>query len=641
MTNYYCDPVSGDNSNDGLTTSTAFESLETLFVTQGDDKIKRYNALGEYQGGGPIDSGDTIFLMTGYHGRVLRGSTRLQYYNTDYITIDKAPGENPSIGQINFRDNQKWKLQNLKFDWSLTGLGLEFSVDTVLRIEDTSDVLVDNCEIFCVDDLDDWTNVSQDSIWTLVPDAPATAGNYIITLTMTNVDDSTTDYQCFNVSDENLFAGVTDTGANKLIDDTQNFDVTLSVGMTVKNITDQTYTTITNIDSATTLSLADDIFPDVGDTYKMGWIEWDASSATITDALEVGLPAGWDSGHATASGDTMDTDPVSGGIILTFIHAGDSTRPGGRDDISGVAVSTGNLVGVADVVETETQQGINDWQKAVYGIWLDTAGDNIAITNNTIRNVLVGISGDIDSNLSVENNIINTFAGDAMQFGGKPNIIIRGNTVYNRVGELINTHGDMLQITGTPGENTGCVIEKNTMIAFQDATIPNVRNCQGMLIGAVSGQVQNNLIVTNNIHGINASNAINLDIVNNTVVRSPDDDTDVSPKVQAPSGSGCVIRNTIANTFDFTDTIYSNNIDVGVDATYEELFTDYNGLDFTLLSNSPAVNKGTVTDAPTEDILSNKRDSLPDIGCYEFVFTGLRNRYSPSGYRSVYRSRYN
>ena len=47
-------------------------------------------------------------------------------------------------------------------------------------------------------------------------------------------------------------------------------------------------------------------------------------------------------------------------------------------------------------------------------------------------------------------------------------------------------------------------------------------------------------------------------------------------------------------------------------------FTNYFGNDFTLLSNSPAVNYGNATYAPTTDILGNQRDSRPDAGAYEF-----------------------
>ena len=56
-------------------------------------------------------------------------------------------------------------------------------------------------------------------------------------------------------------SGTTDgAAANKLIDAGQNFITTVEIGMTVKNTTDTTSTTVTAVDSDIQLSLADDIF---------------------------------------------------------------------------------------------------------------------------------------------------------------------------------------------------------------------------------------------------------------------------------------------------------------------------------------------------------------------------------------------
>ena len=51
-TNYYCDPVNGDMNNDGLSTATAYGSLEALFAnTTARNKLT---------------AGDVIFLMNGF-----------------------------------------------------------------------------------------------------------------------------------------------------------------------------------------------------------------------------------------------------------------------------------------------------------------------------------------------------------------------------------------------------------------------------------------------------------------------------------------------------------------------------------------------------------------------------------------------
>ncbi len=64
-------------------------------------------------------------------------------------------------------------------------------------------------------------------------------------------------------------SGTTDgTTANKLVDSTQNFDVTVTVGDTIINRTDLTTTTVSAIDSATVLAVAADIFVS-GEAYEI------------------------------------------------------------------------------------------------------------------------------------------------------------------------------------------------------------------------------------------------------------------------------------------------------------------------------------------------------------------------------------
>ncbi len=43
-----------------------------------------------------------------------------------------------------------------------------------------------------------------------------------------------------------------------------------------------------------------------------------------------------------------------------------------------------------------------------------------------------------------------------------------------------------------------------------------------------------------------------------------------------------------------------------------------------LKSGSPAINRGTATGAPKDDLDQKKRDSKPDIGAYEFGATGRK-----------------
>lgn len=77
-----------------------------------------------------------------------------------------------------------------------------------------------------------------------------------------------------------IAAGTTTaTTANKLVDSSQQFDEIAAVGMSIKNTTDTTYTTISAVDSASTLSLNDDIMVS-GETY----IIYDENSSVVIAA---------------------------------------------------------------------------------------------------------------------------------------------------------------------------------------------------------------------------------------------------------------------------------------------------------------------------------------------------------------------
>ncbi len=62
-TNYYCDPVNGNNSNTGLSSTTAYGSLSGVI-----------NILLNQ-----INGGDTVFLLKGNHGAVIDISGKLVF----------------------------------------------------------------------------------------------------------------------------------------------------------------------------------------------------------------------------------------------------------------------------------------------------------------------------------------------------------------------------------------------------------------------------------------------------------------------------------------------------------------------------------------------------------------------------------
>ena len=66
--------------------------------------------------------------------------------------------------------------------------------------------------------------------------------------------------------------------------------------------------------------------------------------------------------------------------------------------------------------------------------------------------------------------------------------------------------------------------------------------------------------------------------------------------------------------------------------TYKALFTNYDSNDYSLLNGSTAIDFGTDSYGPSDDILGNGRDASPDAGAYEYqngggTFEKLMNLY--------------
>lgn len=118
---------------------------------------------------------------------------------------------------------------------------------------------------------------------------------------------------------EEADSGTTDgTTTSKLVDSTQNFTSTVEVGMIVKNTTDSTETYVTAVDSATTLSLNDDIFVS-GEEYIIYTTPY--------------LPDGW----SEYTGSISDSDSPYNGLTLPTISNF------GGDGSDGAYSSSGNF----------------------------------------------------------------------------------------------------------------------------------------------------------------------------------------------------------------------------------------------------------------------------------------------------------
>jgi len=281
----------------------------------------------------------------------------------------------------------------------------------------------------------------------------------------------------------------------------------------------------------------------------------------------------------------------------------------------------------------------NDWDtKACNGITLGMeGGTGLIARNNYLLNVNHGFNLEA-TNALAEDNTVENFSGDGIRavyhdVAAKYNLI---KNCYN----VNDNHDDGIQsflVNVGAGAVYRVNLIGNIIIDTSDPEQPLQGELQG--IGIFDGPfydfvVENNLVLTNHWHGITLLNSQNAKIVNNTVFNKwyYDYASDMYTWIEITAGStsgGNLVRNNIAHTF---DTAGDGNATVDNNLTFSRTtddpsiwFVDYSNFDMhTVDGNSPQVDAGSGSEAPSTDIEGNSRPSGDgyDIGCYEYVVGG-------------------
>ncbi len=159
---FYVDPQNGSPSGDGSQANpwrTLQEVVEAdLIATQNWDSLP-YDSSSQLQPkntSAPIKAGDTIWLMSGYHGAVAITG----YYNTSDITIAAAPGESPELASLLIRSAQHWVVRGLLLspDYAPT-----YERTTMIDLDShgysgpVSDIVIEDCQLESVADTSSWT----------------------------------------------------------------------------------------------------------------------------------------------------------------------------------------------------------------------------------------------------------------------------------------------------------------------------------------------------------------------------------------------------------------------------------------------------------------------------------------------------
>lgn len=152
---FYVDPMKGSMSNDGSATRPWRTLAEVL-----DGKSKLI-ATQDGNRSAPIKPGDIIYLNSGDHGNVqIAGAV-----NSDFITVQAAPGQIPSLRSLRVFAASKWMFVGLKVQGAGDGSSnspsgaalIEFGRNVALG--PTSDVIFSGGSVSTTDDSNTWTDL--------------------------------------------------------------------------------------------------------------------------------------------------------------------------------------------------------------------------------------------------------------------------------------------------------------------------------------------------------------------------------------------------------------------------------------------------------------------------------------------------
>ena len=318
-------------------------------------------------------------------------------------------------------------------------------------------------------------------------------------------------------------------------------------------------------------------------------------------------------------------------VWATSANAGTGALIRSYGDTSDLAFTDLDVRGVASSANY-MQWTQTDWQTYKRDAFL-IDGDRITVARSRVTGIFHGIKS-LASNVLIEENIVDGFAGDGMRANGD-NSIVRKNKVQNCFSVSAN-HMDGFQSfsTGPNGPGSGTVrnltIEGNKIFEWT-STVSNPLRCKlqgiSMFDGIYDGVVvRNNIISSRAYHGITINGAMNTLVANNTVVHA-DGVAGNWPWIrQSRHKSGTPSQNVIfANnlvngdkvTPDASRNVLSvNNIIVTNSGTE---FTSVAQQDFTLKSTAKAANAAQAKYAPPTDIIGTPRPlgKAPDAGAFE------------------------
>jgi len=266
----------------------------------------------------------------------------------------------------------------------------------------------------------------------------------------------------------------------------------------------------------------------------------------------------------------------------------------------------GILTGFSDDLLIENNVCSNSQQQ--HGIYVSNSGDRPVIRGNVIfgnSDCGIHMNGDVSqggdgiiSGAVVENNVIynnGTGGGSSINGDGVQNSVIRNNLVYNALASGISLY----QIDGG-GPSSGNLLVNNTILVA-----PTGRWAINVQDGAVNTTLRNNILYNN--HSFRGS----IDISSDSLPGLSSDYNVLMNRMTTTGGDSIL---TLSQWQSATGQDTHSLV-----ATPTQLFVNAATNDYHLSATSPALDKGTLTQAPPTDLAGQQRPSGlgVDIGAYE------------------------
>ena len=144
---FYSDPVNGKMSGDGSRAKPwgSIQQIVAARLINGQDKTS-----------GKVHAGDLLYLLNGNHGELALAPWYGKFANTDFITIQAAPGHRPVISGLLAQSCSRWVIRGL----TIQGPSVRrWPTISIVQLNSVDNFIVDNNTIYSEADATRWTPV--------------------------------------------------------------------------------------------------------------------------------------------------------------------------------------------------------------------------------------------------------------------------------------------------------------------------------------------------------------------------------------------------------------------------------------------------------------------------------------------------